>query len=142
MSLAVDVRIKPKDFKGIARKRRKEIKQGIRLALSKTAQTGISIILDRTEAGKDIKGNPFKPYAEKYAAFRKKKGRQTRPDLDFTGKMTGSITSKASNTKAEIFFARATETEKAMKNQKKRPFFGFSRSEQKHLAKTFARFLK
>jgi len=142
MSLAVDVKIKPKDFTAIAKKRRKEIKQGIKLGLSKTAQVGINIILDRTAAGKGIKGNPFKPYATKYAAFRKKKGRQIRPDLDFTGKMLGSITSKASATRAEIFFARATETAKAVKNQKKRPFFGFSRGEKKQLAKTFVRFIQ
>ena len=142
MSLAVNVKIKPKDFTGIAKERRKEIKQGIRLALSKTAQVGINIILDRTEKGRDIKGNPFKAYVQSYSKFRKAKGRQARPDLDFTGKMLGSMTSKSNNKRAEIFFTRAMETTKAMGNQKKRPFFGFSRSEQKHLAKTFSRFIK
>ena len=47
MSLAVKVDIKPKNFKGIAKKRQEEIKAGITKALSKTAQVGINIIQDR-----------------------------------------------------------------------------------------------
>ena len=142
MSLAVKVDIKPKSFKGIAKKRQAEIKAGIKLALSKTAQVGINIIQDRTAKGVDINRQRFKPYSEKYALFRAKKGRNpANVDLNFTGQMLGDMSQKANSKRAVIYFLRGSEAKKAFHNNKTRAFFGFSRLEEKQLAKTFERFL-
>lgn len=154
MSLAVKVDIKPKSFKGIAKKRQAEIKAGIKLALSKTAQVGINIIQDRTAKGDDINGQRFERYS-KYYAIAKKEGWPKSKDrssfsgdasgivnLNVTGKMTGGMTSKANSSRAVIFFTNPKITERAMINNKTRAFFGFSRLEEKQLAKTFERFLK
>ena len=160
MSLAVKVDIKPKSFKGIAKKRQAEIKAGIKLALSRTAQVGINIIQDRTAEGQGYKGK-FKAYSgyrrgksSKGYAKAKKSGWPKSKDrssfsgdasgivnLNVTGKMTGGMTSKANSSRAVIFFTNPKITERAMINDSIRPFFGFSRLEEKQLAKTFERFL-
>ena len=142
MSLAGKVDIKPKSFKGIAKKRQEKIKAGIQKALFKTAAIGLNIIEDRTAKGVDMNGQRFKPYSEKYAFFRAKKGRTpVNVDLNFTGQMLGDMSVKANSKRAEIFFLRGTEAKKASNNNKTREFFGFSRLEEKQLAKTFERFL-
>ena len=142
MSLAVKVDIKPKSFKGIAKKRQEEIKAGIQKALFKTAAIGLNIIQDRTAKGVDMNGQRFKPYSEKYAFFRAKKGRTpVNVDLNFTGQMMGDMSLKANSKRAVIYFLRGSEAKKAFHNNKTRAFFGFSRLEEKQLAKTFERFL-
>ena len=123
------------------KKKGKELSASVKNALSITAQAGVNIILDRTKDGEGYKGN-FKPYNSTYAAFRADKGRGSVPDLRFTGKMLGAMTTKASSKQAEIFFRGATESGKAAMNDKKRPFFGFSSSEEKKLGKIFFRALK
>ena len=62
--------------------------------------------------------------------------------MNFTGKMLGSMTTKASSKQAEIFFRGATESGKAAGNDKKRPFFGFNNSEEEKLGRIFFRALK
>ena len=142
MSLAVKVDIKPKSFKGIAKKRQEEIKAGIQKALFKTASIGVDIILNRTAKGDDINGQRFEPYSKKYAFFRAKKGRNPENvDLNFTGQMLGDMSIKVNSKRAEIFFLRGTDAKKAFHNNKTREFFGFNRLEEKKLAKTFERFL-
>ena len=152
MSLAVKVDIKPKSFKGIAKKRQAEIKAGIKLALSRTAQVGINIIQDRTAEGQGYKGK-FKAYSKDYAIAKKEGWPRSKSrssfsgdasgivNLNVTGKMTGGMTSKANSSRAVIFFTNPKITERAMINDSIRPFFGFSRLEEKQLAKTFERFL-
>ena len=54
----------------------------------------------------------------------------------------GSMTSKADKQKAVIYFTRASEAKKAAMNNKTRPFFGFSRKEQKQLSSIFFRNIK
>lgn len=124
------------------KKKGKDVKQSFKRALSITAQQGINIIEDRTEGGVSYKGGRFKPYTEKYKAFRRKKGRGKDVDLQFTGRMLGSMTSKATNKKATIFFTRGEEAKKAAMNNKTRPFFGFNRKEERQLAKVFFRYIK
>ena len=153
MSLAVKVDIKPKSFKGIAKKRQAEIKAGIKLALSRTAQVGINIIQDRTAEGQGYKGK-FKAYSKGYAKAKKSGWPKSKDrssfsgdasgivNLNVTGKMTGGMTSKANSSRAVIFFTNPNATEKAVYNNKIRAFFGFNRLEEKQLAKTFERFLK
>ena len=120
----------------------KDVNKSIKRALSITAQQGINIIEDRTQDGKGYKGGAFKGYSEKYAKFRRNKGRSQTVDLQFTGRMLGSMTSKADSKKATIFFTRAEEAKKAAMNNKTRPFFGFSRKEEKQLGKVFFRYIK
>ena len=124
------------------KKKGKDVKQSFKRALSITAQQGINIIEDRTEGGVGYKGGRFKPYTEKYKAFRRKKGRGKDVDLQFTGRMLGSMTSKATSKKATIFFTRGEEAKKAAMNNKTRPFFGFNRKEERQLAKVFFRYIK
>ena len=123
------------------KKHGQEVSGSIKKALSITAQSGINIIQERTSKGIGYKGK-FKPYTSDYAAFRRSKGRGVLPDLEFTSQMMSSITSKADNEKAVIFFTRATESKKAAMNEKTRPFFGFSRQEQRQLSKIFFKAVK
>ena len=124
------------------KKKGKDVGKSMKRALSITAQQGINIIEDRTEDGVGYKGGAFKGYSEKYAKFRRDKGRGKNVDLQFSGRMLGSMTSKATNKKATIFFTRGEEAKKAAMNDKKRPFFGFNKQEKKQLAKTFFRYIK
>lgn len=121
------------------KKKGKILSQSIKASLLITAQAGIGIIEERTASGKGYKGGAFKPYNSVYAAFRELKGRGAMPDLQFRGTMLSSMTSKASNRQAVIFFSRAAEAKKAAFNDAKRPFFGFNRKEQSQLSKVFFR---
>ena len=123
-------------------KKGKELSASVKRALSITAQVGINIIEARTSKGVGFKGGKFKKYTPVYAAFRASRGRSTNPDLQFTGQMLGSMTTKANSKQAEIFFSRAAESKKAAMNDKKRPFFGFNSSEEKKLGKIFFKALK
>ena len=124
------------------KKKGKELSDSVKRALSITAQSGVNIILDRTGKGDGYKGGSFKDYNPLYAAFRLSHGRSEKPDLNFTGQMLGSMTTRSSSSQAEIFFSRATESKKAAMNNKKRPFFGLTRREEKKLGKIFFRALK
>lgn len=119
-----------------------EPKEAIKRALLRTGQKGANLILDRTLAGKDIQDLPFKPYSASYLKFRKRKGKSIRPSLFNKGQMLGAVRTKANTEKATIFFSSAAESKKAAFNQKKRPFFGFSRKDKGELAKFFIRNLK
>ena len=124
------------------KKHGQEVSGSIRKALSITAQSGINIIQERTSKGMGYKDGKFKPYTEEYAAYRVKKGRGTLPNLEFERQMMSSITSKADSEKAVIFFRGAENSRKAAMNEKKRPFFGFSRQEERKLSKIFFRAVK
>jgi hypothetical protein len=124
------------------KKHGQEVSGSIRKALSITAQSGINIIQERTSKGMGYKDGKFKPYTEEYAAYRVKKGRGTLPNLEFERQMMSSITSKADSEKAVIFFRGAENSRKAAMNEKKRPFFGFSRQEERQLSKIFFRAVK
>ena len=123
-------------------KKGKELSASVKRALSITAQVGINIIEARTSKGVGFKGGKFKKYTPLYAAFRVSRGRSTNPDLQFTGQMLGSMTSRSSSRQADIFFSRATESKKAAMNNIKRPFFGFNNREEKQLGEAFFRALK
>lgn len=124
------------------KKHGQEVSGSIKKALSITAQSGINIIQERTSKGMGYKDGKFKPYTEQYAAYRVKKGRGTLPNLEFERQMMSSITSRADSEKAVIFFRGAENSRKAAMNEKKRPFFGFSRQEERKLSKIFFRAVK
>ena len=140
--MQVNIKTNAKQVEKALKQKGKDINQSLKRALSITAQQGINIIEDRTEDGVGFKGGIFKGYSAKYAKFRKKKGRSQNVDLQFTGRMLGSMTSKTDRKKATIFFTRGEEAKKAAMNNKTRPFFGFNRQEEKHLAKVFFRYIK
>tara|TARA_R100000951_G_scaffold114049_1_gene117433 strand:- start:54 stop:476 length:423 start_codon:yes stop_codon:yes gene_type:complete len=140
--MQVQVNTDPRDLSTIPENMQEEVRDKIQSALYRVAQIGINIILDRTESGRGFEGGQFKPYREKYAAFRAEQGRGTTPNLNFTGQMLGSITSKANSKQAEIFFRGATASAKASKNNNSRPFFGFNRAEKRKLAKKFEEFMQ
>jgi hypothetical protein len=140
--MQVNIKTNAKKVEKALKQKGKDVKQSLKRALSITAQQGINIIEDRTESGVGYKGGAFKGYSEKYAKFRSAKGRGKNVDLQFSGRMLGSMTSKADSKRAKIFFTRAAEAKKAAMNDKTRPFFGFNRQEEKQLAKTFFRYIK
>ena len=139
--MQIKIKTNAKEIAKRVNKKGKALSLSVKKALSITAQAGVNIILDRTKDGKGYKGN-FEKYNSTYAAFRAGKGRGSVPDLSFTGKMLGSMTTKASSKQAEIFFRGATESGKAARNDKKRPFFGFNNSEEEKLGRIFFRALK
>ena len=124
------------------KKKGRKVSDSMRRALSVTALEGINIIEERTRKGIGYKGGAFKPYSDKYALFRSQQGRGVKPDLQFTGQMLGSMTSKANNREANIFFTRAAESKKAAMNNKSRPFFGFSGQEENTLSRVFFRVIE
>ena len=140
--MQVSIKTNAKKVEKALKQKGKDINQSLKQALSITAQEGINIIEARTEDGVGYKGGRFKPYTEKYEAFRRKKGRGKNVDLEFKGHMLGSMTSKADRKKATIFFTRGEEAKKAAMNNKTRPFFGFNRNEERQLAKVFFRYIK
>ena len=119
-----------------------ELSESVKKALSITALAGRNIIEARTSKGVGYKGGAFEGYSPTYAAFRASKGRGSRPDLEFTGQMMSSMTTKANSKQAEIFFTRATASKKAAMNNKTRPFFGFNSREKKRLGEIFFKALK
>jgi len=139
--MQVKINTNAKEIAKRIKKKGKELSASVKNALSITAQAGVNIIEDRTSKGVGYKGS-FKPYSETYAAFRSSNGRGSIPDLQFTGQMLGSMTTKANSKQAEIFFSRAAESKKAAMNDKKRPFFAFNSSEEKKLGKIFFKALK
>jgi len=88
----------------------------------------------RTLAGKEIGGQPFAPYTERYRKFRLASGRSGTPNLFFTGSMLNSMTyvSSLARDEVKVFFMEGTDRSgmsnpaKAFYLQNKRPFFGAS----------------
>ena len=139
MEVEIDTNLQ--DIRRRIGKKGDELSASIKKALSITAQVGINIIEARTSKGVGFKGK-FKAYTPIYAAFRQSRGRSAKPDLQFTGQMLGSMTSRTTSRQAEIFFSRATESKKAAMNNIKRPFFGFNKKEQEKLGEVFFKALK
>ena len=140
--MQVSFKSNAKKVKAELEKKGKDVGQSLKRALSITAQEGINIIERRTARSVGFKGGKFTKYSPKYARFRRFWGRTNRPNLEFSGEMLGSMTSKADRKKATIFFTRPDEAKKAAGNNKLRPFFGFSRKEEKKLGDIFFKRLK
>lgn len=135
MEIKIDANVA--NIKKAIKKEGNELVKSAHRALSVTAQAGVNIIQERTSRSQSYKGSPFKKYSSDYAAFRTSKGRSLRPDLEFKGTMMGSITTRVKGNVAEIFFSRAEEAKKAASNDRIRPFFGFSRAEERKLGNIF-----
>lgn len=119
------------------------IKRAIPQALNRSGEKTKEIIVNRTSKGQGLNG-AFKGYSTDYRDFRKSKGRSSKPDLNFSGRMMSSIdVSRVSTNKVLIGFKRKEEEKKAKQNQKSRPFFGIKQSEigsvENAFEKTFER---
>jgi len=100
------------------------IKRAIPKSLSRAGEKTKELIINRTARGEGLSG-AFKKYAPDYRDFRKEKGRSTKPDLNFSGRMLSSMdVERVSTNKVIVGFKRKEEEKKAKWNQKTRPFFG------------------
>jgi len=128
--------IEARGLDGLIRDVRK-IKNGIpsKKNMEAISSTGITLIQARTQRGSDASGKRFKKYSKGYEKFRKKKGRSSKPDLTFTGKMLGSMqVTKSKKRKATIGFSRVEESNKAFWNtDNDRDFMGFTRKDESTL---------
>lgn len=99
-------------------------------------------IIERTRSGRDIRGQFFQGYTDKYKPRREKLGLQTHPvDLTITGSLLDTIETKiiATGNRIEAILKIAKQNQlKAEGLSKKREFFGLSQER----IKEFGRFLK
>jgi hypothetical protein len=105
------------------------IKRAIPKSLNRAGEKTKELIINRTARGEGLNG-AFKRYAPDYKDFRSAKGRSTKPDLNFSGRMLSNMDVKrVSTNKVLVGFKRKEEEKKAKWNQKSRPFFGVKSSE-------------
>lgn len=123
-------------------KNRADRERILKRALLRAVSKGRDIIESHMDTGIGYKGGSFKPYSKEYKEYRREKGRGTKPDLQFTKQMRGAMQVRANEKKGEIYFSRKEEAQKAAKNNKTRPFFGFNKRELAELEKVFKRNLK
>ena len=104
-----------------------------------------TIIVKRTESGKNVNMKDFTAYSPAYADLKGK----TTVDLSDTNQMLQSISSKVvSRNKAQVFFRTPRQATKGLFHQKgmgklpKRKFFGFSKKTEKVIQRTYEQFLK
>ena len=113
------------------------IKRAIPKALNRSGEKTKELILNRTARGEGLNG-AFKRYNKSYRDFRSAKGRSTKPDLNFSGRMLSSMdVERRSTNKVIVGFKRKEEEKKAKFNQKTRPFFGVKTSEMGQIENAF-----
>jgi len=111
-----------------------------RKVLDSMAAEAKRLLLDRTAAGKDIQGAPFKPYSKPYRKAREKRGLSaTRVDLKRTGEMLGDIYAGSHPERglSTVSFKDAGSAQKAsFHNEAKggREFFGLGEKEREAVA--------
>lgn len=118
----------------------KGLKTATQKGLAKASAYGVVAIRKHTEAGVGVdSGSPtlFPPYSAGYKKARAKAGRGIIPDLNWSGRMLGSMVFKVQRGNAVIWFGRRREAEKAIWNQKTRPFFDLSNKERKRARSVF-----
>lgn len=107
-----------------------------RLLMAEIGTFLVTNIKLRTAKGIDASGRSFEPYTPKYKFFRQKKGLQTeKVDLFFTGSMISSMTYKATDKVASVYFLNTSDKSGAKNPNKaawlneKREFFALSNSD-------------
>lgn len=131
----------PYDITGLVELRDLFFRFGIALQdhddlLEELANFAMFRIKTRTSAGKDVKGQFFQPYTDRYKLFRQKHGRPTnKVDLFFTGSMLSAMTSEIEFGGVNLYFLN-TEDKFGGKNPIKafyldqsRNFFALSNSD-------------
>lgn len=118
-------------------------------ALAQVSAFQISNIRTRTKKkGLDVNERPFKPYSIKYKRAKIKESGVV--DLNDTGQMFSSLTSKVSPSKGELFFRGEDANKKAFyhdqvgagKSKVVRPFFGISDREEDKIISLFAKIIE
>ena len=113
------------------------IKRAIPKSLNRAGEKTKELIINRTARGVGLNG-AFKRYNKSYRDFRSAKGRSTKPDLNFSGRMLSSMdVERRSTNKVIVGFKRKEEEKKAKFNQKTRPFFGVKTSEMGQIETAF-----
>ena len=115
--------------------------KSIQNAALDTAFKGIEIIERRTAKGQGIY-KPFAPYSQSYKQWKAKKQPFGVVNLELSGDMLGAMQATKIRGGAEIGFTRLTEAKKALGNNQKRRFFGFSNREKNKLTRWFYRYFK
>ena len=89
------------------------INRAIPKALNKSGEKTVQTIVERTSRGVGLKG-AFKRYNPAYEEFRKDKGRGSKPDLNFSGRMLSNLgVERAGKNKIKVGFSRKEEEKKA-----------------------------
>ena len=103
-------------------------------SMTKVGLATIQVINERVEKGVTVDNRPFKSYSKGYQDFKKRKGRQVKPNLQFTGEMMNSLQSEvseqSSNVAASVYFpdrkhekSKSNISDIAERNHEIRPFF-------------------
>lgn len=149
--MVADVKIKTNtiDVSNYIKRIAKTIPKDIKKGLAQASTFGVQQILDKTQKGQMPDGGRFRPYARSTIKARKEAGRQTSfVDLNFSGRMLGSLTFKVTGSKGTLFFRRGEEAEKAFFHDKglgkmpQRPFFAIGRRDEDKIRKIFFRAIK
>ena len=126
----------------------KKMSGAIKKSLAHVSAFEIAAIRKRTsEKGIDAFGRPFAPYSPNYKRAGVKQSGVV--DLKDKGHMLGSLATKVSASKGELFFRRNIESKKAAfhdlfgvgKKRITRQFFRISKDEQKKIRSEFSRIL-
>lgn len=137
--MSVKVKIHTREFKQFVSNFKRKLDRAIPKALNRSGEKTVETIVDRTSRGVGLKGT-FKRYSKEYADYRKEKGRGTKPDLNFSGRMLSNLgVQRVNGTTVKVDFSRNEEKTKARQNQKTRPFIGVRPQEVKFIADAFRR---
>lgn len=137
--MSVKVKIHTREFKQFVSSFKSKMNRAIPKALNRSGEKTVETIVDRTSRGVGLSGT-FKRYSSEYADYRKKQGRGTKPDLNFSGRMLSNLgVQRVNNTTVKVDFSRNEEKVKARQNQKTRPFIGVRPQEVKFIADAFRR---
>lgn len=126
-------------FRAEINRLKSRIGRAIPKALNRSGEKTVQTIVERTERGVGLNG-AFKRYSREYADYRAEKGRGTKPDLNFSGRMLSNLGVERKNRNTvKVAFSRNEEKQKAKFNQKKRPFVGVRPQEVKFITDAFRR---
>lgn len=100
----------------------------------------ITLIINRTQSGRDKSDKPFKSYTQGYRQSKSEDGYgASKVNLTRSQNMLNAIRYKKYGQGLRIYFGNKKENEKAVGNQKKRKFFGLTKREQKYILKQLER---
>lgn len=137
--MGAKIKIHTREFKQFVSDFKRKVDRAIPKALNRSGEKTVETIVDRTSRGVGLKGT-FKRYSKEYADYRKEKGRGTKPDLNFSGRMLSNLgVQRVNGTTVKVDFSRNEEKTKARQNQKTRPFIGVRPQEVKFIADAFRR---
>ena len=136
----VKIVISPDDIRKVTEEELRLIKERTPLGLQRAGSQAINRIEDRLDRGKGYQGN-LKPYSPHYLLKRKERGATETVNLTWSGNMRSAMAVRHNERYATIYFNRSSEAKKAAMLNKTRPFFGFTRQDEKELAESFAKYV-